>query len=109
MTYYLPRLQAHQQIHQETGAKISVTFPEHKGQLAKDSNIDDLSSRLYNWKFRSALLYLDQGINPRVRKLVTDLAYEYGNIGWVEGKIAERICDVLDEIVEIQPEIDLED
>lgn len=42
---------------------------------------NNLSSRLYNWKFNQALRYLD-GETEEVKNLVNALAMIFGNIGW---------------------------
>ena len=44
----------------------------------------NLLRRLHNWKFRSALQYLE-GSSDDDQKIVIELANAYGNIGWIYG------------------------
>jgi len=46
---------------------------------------EKLLKRLHNWKFNSALEYLEVLPEPE-KSIVRKLAEEYGNIGWVTGK-----------------------
>ena len=55
-------------------------------------NRENLLGRLHNWKFESALEYLD-GSPESDQKIVMELAKEYGNIGWIPGDAA--IKDVI--------------
>jgi len=43
-----------------------------------------LKGKLTNWKFRSALSYLD-GQTEEVKDVVNALCRSYGNCGWFEG------------------------
>lgn len=57
---------------------------------------DDLSGRLYNYKFNSALKYLD-GEPEEVKLIVNTLARMFGNVGWgLEGDIGILVAFVLD-------------
>jgi len=64
---------------------------------AKDKEtLDKLYGRLINWKFESAKRYLDELLphEPKLVPIVKELyrlSEEYANIGWVEGKLGERI------------------
>ncbi len=49
-------------------------------------NADDLVGRLYNWKFKQALAYLD-GQPDEVGELVRVLAATFGSGGWEDGNM----------------------
>ena len=52
-----------------------------------------LLNRLHNWKFKSALKYLE-GSPEKDQKTVIELAENYGNIGWILGDA--KIKDTID-------------
>jgi uncharacterized protein (DUF1810 family) len=54
----------------------------------------DLFGRLLNWKFKSALNYLD-GATDEEKSLVEALARMFGNCGWFDGDMAEIVCHAL--------------
>lgn len=60
---------------------------------------DRLISCLYNWKFRSALQYLE-GQPDRVRELVEALANTVGNSGWEDGYLGTIIGAAVDKLIE---------
>jgi hypothetical protein len=62
--------------------------------LVKNEN---LKSRLINWKFESALKYLD-GEEEGIKVLVGILARMYGNCGWFSGDMAALIAAALESI-----------
>lgn len=51
----------------------------------------DLTGRLTNWKFESALRYLDDDVTKDEREVVTSLACVFGNIGYVDGEMGTII------------------
>jgi hypothetical protein len=57
----------------------------------------DLKGRLKNYKFKSALNYLD-GEDEEVVELVKSLAAMYGNVGWFEGYSDVIISNALENI-----------
>ena len=58
---------------------------------------EDLCSRLLNWKFESALKYLD-GEPDEVVKLVDSLSTMFGDSGWFSGSMAILIANALENI-----------
>jgi len=54
---------------------------------------EKLLGRLHNWKFESALEYLE-GSSESDKVIVGKLAEKYGNVGWIPGDAA--IKDMID-------------
>lgn len=59
---------------------------------------DRLISRIYNWKFQSALPYLE-GQPEDVQELVEALANTVGNCGWGEGYLEVIIGAAADRLI----------
>ena len=58
---------------------------------------EELKERLFNWKFESALKYLD-GETEEVFNIVKALADMFGNVGWFEGSLAIIVAQALESI-----------
>ncbi len=70
---------------------------------------DNLLGRLYNWKFTSALRYLEAieragpgTLRPEIAAIIRHLAEEYGNIGWTDGQ-ASDIMFSMNRIIALDP------
>jgi len=65
---------------------------------------EELSGRLHNWKFESALNYLNNE-PENIREIVKELAENYGNIGWItsNSKIKNVIEGKLSVIEDYEP------
>jgi hypothetical protein len=61
-------------------------------------NVDTaLRSRLINWKFESALKYVDEfGEDEEAREVLEALARLHGNSGWTQGDLALIISVAVD-------------
>lgn len=60
---------------------------------------ENLKGRLFNWKFKSALQYLE-GQPDEVRELVEALANTVGNSGWEDGYLGTIIGAAVDKLIE---------
>lgn len=58
---------------------------------------ENLNSRLINWKFESALKYLD-GEDQDTKELVMALSRTLGNSGWLMGDIATIVGAAMEAI-----------
>lgn len=68
----------------------------------------ELASRLINYKFKSALQYLE-GEKEETKDLVNFLAKLYGNVGWILGDMAILIDNALENIQATEEFIDSEE
>lgn len=68
----------------------------------------ELASRLINYKFKSALQYLE-GEKEETKDLVNFLAKLYGNVGWILGDMAILIDNALENIQATDEFIDSEE
>ena len=88
---------------------ITVT-PDGQPEVEEDETLSDkLTGRIYNWKFASALSYIDGAKTDKGKAIIRYLAKEYENIGWVDGKLADRISDKVMELFALEPHLVNED
>jgi len=66
--------------------------------LKQTADVDALRSRLQNWKFNSAKVYL-KGQPREVKELVEVLARLLGNWGWMEGDLGLMVGAVVDKLL----------
>lgn len=62
-----------------------------------------LYTRLSNWKFNSAMQYVEDE-SFQVKALVKALSEQFGNVGWFQGSMAIIIASALLSI-EVDPEV----
>ena len=59
---------------------------------------DELKNRLFNFKFKQALQYLDGNVSKEDRETIEALAHAFGDCGWLEGHmhtILEALVEAL--------------
>jgi len=55
-----------------------------------------IQNRLFNWKFNSALYYVDDNVTREELQVIDALAAEFGNCGWGQnGEAGRRIESIL--------------
>ena len=88
-------------------AEEEVPFKKLNGK-EYDGIHEKLLSRLYNWKFNTALMYAEASeppLHPKIMSVIRKLAEEYGNIGYNGGdRMCERIRKMVDSIADFNEE-----
>lgn len=59
---------------------------------------EDCKGRLYNYKFRQAVQYLDEEATETERALVESLATLFGNPGWMDGLLSDVVAAALQSV-----------
>jgi len=110
----------------EFGADITITvqsaaddevlvFPCHKttlewltkqpiaDQSLDESQVKELLNRMWNWKMESAYRVAStiKGLSPKILAKIETLMKEFGNCGWQEGTIYDKLRDGNDEIANL--------
>jgi len=57
---------------------------------------EKLKSRVENWKFESALKYIDDKVTDGEKEIIKALARLFGNSGWFYGDMGILVDTVLD-------------
>lgn len=59
----------------------------------------DLENRLYNWKFNSAIRYLDDSVSEKDKEIIVALREMFGNSGWFDGTLGLLVNRVVNGLI----------
>lgn len=71
--------------------------------VMRKQDIDDVLSRMYNWKMRSAFSKASStmGFPPKALEILKDLSEKFGNCGWQDGAIFDSLREGNNKVADI--------